>query len=277
MADAFTQDQLKNIQGAGIAGFKKDQQEFLFLRFGSEAAARSLLRQVAPRIASAWEVKTFNDVFSEIRRRRNQEDTVEATWVGLAISSAGYQKLQGNLENELAGPDDSAFKAGMAARASAIGDTRAKDAPTQWQSPFCPPSRVDALLIVASDSPDDLDETVKELGDLISATGCEVVVQYAGRTLAGDLRGHEHFGGKDGISQPSIAGYNEPPGPNQPGPVAAGEFVLGYPDGSGATSALGDLWRDGSFLVYRRLRQDVAGYRQQVAQGIPGANPPVMG
>jgi hypothetical protein len=124
MADAFAQDQLKNIQGAGIAGFKKDQQEFLFLRFGSEAGGRSLLQQLAPRIASAWEVKTFNAVFSEIRRRRNQEDTVEAIWIGLAISSAGYQTLQVNLDTELTGADDAAFKQGMAARASVIGDTR---------------------------------------------------------------------------------------------------------------------------------------------------------
>jgi Dyp-type peroxidase family len=52
--------------------------------------------------------------------------------------------------------------------------------------------------------------------------------------------------------------------PGQAGPVAAGEFILGYPDqlGQVAGQALpAPLRRNSTFLVYRKLRQDVAGFR----------------
>ena len=41
----------------------------------------------------------------------------------------------------------------------------------------------------------------------------------------------------------------------------------------GRTAALGDLWLDGSFAAFRRLHQDVFGFRQQAASGVPGSDP----
>jgi len=87
------------------------------------------------------------------------------------------------------------------------------------------------------------------------------------------IRGREHFGFKDGSSQPSVDGVDPTPGPNEPAAVAIGEFVLGYQDGTGNTPVVGDLWMDGSFAVYRRLVQNVIAFREQVAAGIPGSDP----
>lgn len=275
MTDAFSEDQLHDIQGLGIAGFRKDQQEILFVRFGDAAGGLRLLEWLQPQIASAWEVGSFNREFSEIRSRTGEE-TLSAKWVGLMISAAGYQALGVATTGLPAGDGTTAFNAGMAHRASEIGDVSPLDAPAGWLPPFRPGAGVHACITVAADEVQDLDETVTEIGEQVSACGCSIVFQERGETLPGPLRGHEHFGFKDGISQPAIDGYDDPPQPNEPPAVPAGEFVLGYPSVQAPTPApVGPLWMNGSFAVFRRLLQDVAAFRTQAAAGVPGSNPPL--
>ena len=115
-----------------------------------------------------------------------------------------------------------------------------------------------------------------------------------GDVLNGPLSGHEHFGFKDGISQPGIRGLlpdNTPLTPSQnplnpdqgkPGQdlLWPGEFVFGYPgqDPKKEITAPGkdplqsktrkapDFARNGSFLVFRRLRQDVGKFHRFLGQ-----------
>jgi deferrochelatase/peroxidase EfeB len=104
-----------------------------------------------------------------------------------------------------------------------------------------------------------------------------------------DRRGKEHFGFKDGISQPAIRGRLsdgikdfltprlEPTSEDNPFEieytsrgdplVAAGEFVLGYPTQNdlypkmvNPSEFIPELLRNGSYLVFRRLRQDIDGF-----------------
>ncbi|MGI8915102.1 MAG: Dyp-type peroxidase [Chloroflexota bacterium] len=101
-----------------------------------------------------------------------------------------------------------------------------------------------------------------------------------------DLGDVEHFGFRDGISQPIVEGIPKPAPPANV--IKAGEFLLGYvneyglytdrpllpaaagvggglprdPAGSGAA----DLGRNGTYLVFRTLEQDVRGFRQFLEQ-----------
>jgi Dyp-type peroxidase family len=271
----ITKEQAQNIQGIGIAGFRKDTQQLIFARIDNAKKARTLLRELSHITANAWEVKTFNELFSEIRHRgRQAEGGVRATWVGTLISASGLKKLGANLD-ELPGDEGFiAFKAGMAARAQAIGDTRPTDIPEQWKNPFRPgTAAIDLLVVVASDESAELDEAVARIEKHMARHGCTVVFKERGRTLPGRMRGREHFGFKDGASQPAIDGWDDAPAEGEPPALPIGEFVLGYADAAGQTASVGDLWRDGSFAIFRRLRQDVFGFRQQVAQGVPGSNP----
>jgi len=110
-----------------------------------------------------------------------------------------------------------------------------------------------------------LDEIRKVVESIEGVTkiGC----QFA-RTLE-DAK--EHFGFVDGVSQPAIDGFR----PGNPGDgkrsargwqsLPVGEFIVGYPDeGLGSSERLDSApaAKDGTFLVYRKLRQDVAAFRR---------------
>lgn len=85
----------------------------------------------------------------------------------------------------------------------------------------------------------------------------------------------EHFGYRDGISQPFIL-TDGPPKPPPPGggrpmadgswaPVAPGELFLGHPDEDGEISqrpANVELRHDGTYLVFRKLEQDVTAFQR---------------
>jgi Dyp-type peroxidase family len=75
----------------------------------------------------------------------------------------------------------------------------------------------------------------------------------------------EPFGFKDGISHPAIEGSGIPGTNPAERPLKAGEFVLGYPDEIVDTPARPQpeiLGRNGSYVVFRKLHQRVAAFRQ---------------
>jgi Dyp-type peroxidase family len=75
----------------------------------------------------------------------------------------------------------------------------------------------------------------------------------------------EHFGFHDGISRPFIEGEGGSPLPGQGEPAKAGEFVLGYENELGTIARAGGpevLWRNGTFIAIRKIRQNVAAFRK---------------
>ncbi|MEN8237669.1 MAG: Dyp-type peroxidase [Actinomycetota bacterium] len=104
----------------------------------------------------------------------------------------------------------------------------------------------------------------------VTEIGCQLAKAHDGPAKAHDGP-REHFGFVDGVSQPAVEGFR--PGNPGDGKLSArgwqglpvGEFILGYPDeGYGPSNRLDvdPLARDGTFLVYRKLRQDVAAFRK---------------
>jgi Dyp-type peroxidase family len=263
-----------NVQGIGLAGFRKDHQELLFVRFADARRGRRLLGHLAPNVATHEEVAAFNRLFSEIRRRRGEDGTVQATWLGLALSAEGLRMLGADLGGLGEGEGSAAFAERMASRAEEIGDTRPADQPSAWEREFRPEAPpIQALLVLAADSGDDLADRVAWARERIEDADCEVVFSERGHTLPGRMAGHEHFGFKDGVSQPAVADIDPPPAEGEPPAIALGEFVLGYPDQNGQVAPASDTFKDGSFLVFRRLRQDVFGFRRQAAATLPEASP----
>ncbi|GAC1370248.1 MAG: peroxidase [Ktedonobacteraceae bacterium] len=273
---------LSNIQGNIIGGFSKDYQTALFLRFSDPHLARTWLASIISDVATSSEVVAFNELFKETRKRRNgREGTVKSTWMNIAFTFHGFQGL-GRPAAELDSfPDD--FKQGMKARHDVaifpgltLGDIGASD-PQHWIEPF-KSSLVDAVMLIASDSQNDLNSEIAFQTQNFNK-GVHLVFRQDGQARAGDQRGHEHFGFKDGISQPAIKGVDEPDdpvnNPNQGHPgqdmLEPGEFLLGYRRQSGRSGSNHDVpdpvpdWmKDGSYLVFRRLRQNVRAFHDFV-------------
>ncbi|MGH2950211.1 MAG: Dyp-type peroxidase [Solirubrobacteraceae bacterium] len=82
------------------------------------------------------------------------------------------------------------------------------------------------------------------------------------------LEPHEHFGFRDGISQPRLAELGGAPARDG---VAAGEFVLGHRNEYGRLTPHPPLGRDGSYLVLRQLEQDVDGFWEWCRAAAPDA------
>ena len=292
---------IRNIQGNILAGFNKDFQTLLLLRIIDVDEFREWLKELAPCVATTAEVLAFNRLFKQIRaRRRSDSRTVQATWMNLAFTASGLQKLA---PRELGKFKDTAFRRGLHARSAGLGDpTSGEGSPEHWVVGG-PKNDADVMLIFAADDRDDLFAEVARIEDSIFAArasggrplrcGVEIVFKQHGAVLPQPLAGHEHFGFLDGISQPALRGRisddphdvltlrQNPDDPEQGKPGQAlvwpGEFVFGYhgqdptadtvnargPDSLAPEGKpVAPEWaRDGSYLVFRRLRQDVPAFR----------------
>ncbi|GET41978.1 Dyp-type peroxidase [Microseira wollei] len=294
--------EVNEIQGNVLPGFNKNYQTLLFLKINSKELTKSWLRQVQPQIATLEEVFAFNATYKAIRKRRGAHtETVQATWINIAFTFDGLKKLTGDLEQFF----DLAFKKGMHDRSILLGDPAERNAEGNCNNWLIgSPNQVpDIILIVASDNKDKLADEVSKVGSSLNE-GLRIMFKQHGEAPPEPFRSHEHFGFRDGISQPGIRGRlsdnptdfltlrENPQNPNQGKPgqdlLWPGEFVFGYPRQDptdplkpGPIAEAGPSWaRNGSFLVFRRLRQDVEGFRnflQTVATELAKKNPEFAG
>jgi Dyp-type peroxidase family len=236
------------IQGSVYPGFNKDEQAFLWLRFPAADSARAWFKQTVPELTSAGAVLAFRALRAQREMPPDLAD-LRSTWVNVAFSRAGLDLLAPTPP----GSFPAAFEQGMAARAGILGDR-----PVTWRFGGSLETEAHALVIIGADTEADLSRALDvHRHRLARHGGRDLFLEILGRDcrgakLPGALRGHEHFGYRDGISEPRLDGLS-----------GTGDFVLGYPDTAGQESGSGPTWtRDGSYLVFRRLRQDVAGFHQ---------------
>jgi Dyp-type peroxidase family len=284
--------EVDEIQGNILAGFNKDNQTLIFLEIKNAAEFKKWLQEVVPFIATTDEVLQFNRLFKMIRARRCVESrSVLSTWLNIAFSFKGLEKLKDDAKEFR----DKGFTEGMASRSPSLNDPLNGEGLQKNWLIGGKGNEPDLLLIVASDSPEEMGLAVRrietwifegvEVGGGLSPSGLQIVFKQKGATLPDPLRGHEHFGFLDGVSQPGVRGVSDksgelitpkqnPADPTQGKPgqdrLWPGEFVFGYPgqdpkdpDKRGKLKTEGPEWtRNGSFLVFRRLRQDVGGFHE---------------
>jgi Dyp-type peroxidase family len=283
------------IQGNVLAGFNKDFQTLIFLHIDRPRDFKPWLAAQVDFIATTAEVLAFNRLFKEIRTRRKRETSaVKATWLNIAFSFEGVKALVSASEaNKFI---DRAFKDGLVARSESLGDPRdvedMEGSPKNWVFGGSNNDPVHVVLIVASDDRGDMLAEVERLEESLenfqrddstrASSAAHVIFKEEGANLPAPLAGHEHFGFLDGVSQPGVRGRvsrdphdvltvrQNPKDRNQGKPgqdlLWPGEFVFGYPgqdpnkavEEAGAVMEAGPRWaRNGSFLVIRRLRQDL--------------------
>ena len=248
-----------DIQGNILRAYGFRFARYSILRVVNPAGARLLLANLLDQklilSAATWDQQKASKPTSAIN--------VAFTHSGLAAMGVSPEKLA---------TFPAAFAEGMAARAARLGD-RGPDAPENW-SFGRDPADTHVFVTVCGLTPEAKDEMVAKLYAELAAVGSAVVVTH-GLDVAAFANHREHFGYADGIGQPTIEGSGEAefPGggtPTENGwvPLKAGEFVLGYEGESDSALPVPaePLGRNGSFMVYRQLKQDVAAFRHFLKQ-----------
>ena len=261
-----------DIQGLLRFGFGKHTDAcFLLLRVKDRTSARTWLAS-AP-VTSA--VKT---------------EQIPETILQVALTAPGLQAL--GVADDILDGFSPEFLSGMgtdANRARRLGDVGTND-PSQWQwgGPQCLPH----VLVMLYALPGRLDAWQQDVTAQMAA-GFEV--QHLLTTT--DMQGVEPFGFADGIAQPRLDWQRARPVQDKDlleftNLSCLGEFVLGYPNEYGRytdrplldpgrdrdqllpraedTPNRVDLGRNGTYLVFRQLRQDVHGFWQFLDQQASG-------
>jgi Dyp-type peroxidase family len=240
--------ELHDIQGNVLRGYTHPVAAYLFLRIDDPEKARALMTRMLPAVATA---EPWSD---------GQPDTV----LHVALTYAGLVAL--GISPAILESFPEAFREGMAARAETLGD-RGPAAPEHWE-PGLGTGEAHVLVTVYG-----VDEEHLQVARMaLKSVGAEGAVTVIHEQRANALPlGRDHFGFIDGIAQPSIDGTGVAgrPGDGQPvsrgrwRDVATGEFLLGHvdEDGSLPVAPAAPFDKNGTFMIYRKLKMDVAAFR----------------
>jgi Dyp-type peroxidase family len=242
---------LADLQANILVGHGRDHTRNLFLRFdpARQAANRIRLTQLAEVVTSAEQA--LSD-----RARLKTGGEGGGPVILFAMSAGGYAALN------LPAPADPAFRQGMGARSGLLSDPDSQDFQDHLRDP-------DALLLVAADDAataktvaDDL--LTQLLGDGISLLGIDEGLALRRQPPAGSAKGTaiEHFGYADGISQPLLLADEVAAEPQAEWDPAFSPLKLALVRDFNAATDAGF----GSYLVYRKLEQDVAKFKQSEDQ-----------
>ena len=216
---------------------------YVVFRIDDRKAGRELMRRIRPVVASA----------------AHPASPAGDTWVSVALSFQGLKALgvpQASLDSF--SPE---FQQGMAARAGILGDT-GESSPEHWEKPL---GSLDVHVVLTALAPD------TERLDAALTRARQEYQKISGITAIWSQNCHalpnerEAFGFKDGISHPAIEGSGISGSNPHEQPLKPGEVVLGYPDEMAAMPAIPRpdvLGRNGSYVVFRKLHQRVAAFRQ---------------
>ena len=232
-----------------------DRTSYLFVRVAEAAAGRAWLGGLVDRVTTAepW--------------TGAKPDTA----LNVAVTYAGLDAL--GVPKDVCDTFSEEFCDGMAKRAELLGDTGAS-APSDWDDNLGT-GAAHVLLTINAKTAAHLEAELDSLRDGMPDAVSVVHEQHA--QLLPNAR--EHFGFGDGFAQPAIEGDSDERAPGGGVPegggrwraLAPGEFILGYPDEDTRVdpeqrilpNAPADpLGRNGTYMIYRKLHQDVALFRR---------------
>lgn len=245
------EDEWPDIQGNILRPYAHPHARYAIVRIDDAAGARrllaSLLDQRLITTAAPWAPAEKPDATLN----------VYFSWHGLAAIGLPQASLDSFPEE---------FRQGMAARWQQLHDPD----PAGWEFGG-DPGQTDVFFAVYGYTAENVETRLDKLREELGKVAGAVTVTHRQDTAMLE-RGTEHFGFHDGFGQPQIAGSGAPEyrgdgtpvGENGWEPIATGEFILGQPAESGQPRAVplpAALGRNGSFMVYRKMEQDVPKFR----------------
>jgi Dyp-type peroxidase family len=275
-----------NIQGNILKGFNKDNVRLIFFNIEYVDKASDFFRQLVRR----GRIPSTDDLLNAEKemKERQEFDSIyrpRETWMHVAFTANGIKKFGLELppshnaysfknldpandeDPEIYLKDASAvvdqndpFTAGMKNRSKILGDTE-KDDPKNWTEPFNRKSHlIDGVLRIDSDEPHDADQTAVDIIIGFSGIGIMSVGLQKGTAIFNRHGKHiEHFGFRDGVSQPLFEGIDDDEIAKrriEKDVHDPRKFVLFGLNGNRSWA------NDGSFMVIRRLSQDFESFWQ---------------
>ena len=269
----------KDIQGIVLSSYSHLYWAFyVLLEVREPVAARSGLAAIIDKITTA-------------------QGKEEGASVNVALTCTGLRKL--GLDKGALDSFPIAFREGMSSehRAHILGDT-GESAPSEWTWGSAD-KPVDILLMLFAPDETSVNAQLDQARALFPANGVVEIPPLLAAQRYPDNR--EHFGFADGIGQPVIEGSGrlerQLKRTGHATEIKAGEFILGYvneyglPSDSPAVdlardprrilpanaSGGGDLGRNGTYLVFRQMAQNVADFWQfleESTRGLDGKSNP---
>jgi Dyp-type peroxidase family len=243
---------LSDLQPNILTGHGRDNACFFLLQLAGGADASKQAAALVQALLQHLDFPSELDVRAQRRRRPGKAaKPADGPVAVLLFTASGYAKLG------VAAPSDSAFQAGMAARAAALNDP----SPTSWDPRY---RGIDALLLVAFD--DAKFPQLPQVEGILRQHGATFSVERGNTLRARAGYPIEPFGFRDGISQPlfyasdlayKIAQGVVPATAARDASAPLGLAVCADPNG-------GTPFSCGSYFVLRKLRQRVDLFYEQV-------------
>ncbi len=268
------------VQGVLLSGHGKlNDARFILLRIDEPLAAKKWLADVRPEITNG--------------HHRPEDEAVQIAFTYAALVELGVpRQTRAGFSVE--------FEEGMTAphRSFMLGDSR-ESAPENWEWGGPKNEPVHILLMLYGKGPTELEALVQRHRKLATDGGLSVVIERETHTLFDGIGYREHFGFRDGVAQPRMDAVPSHELAHRRGAmredahgntIKAGELLLGYENEYGhypVSPAAGidesrslpektygrggfDLGKNGTYLVYRQLEQDVYGFWKALHDKVGG-------
>ncbi|KAF2107993.1 hypothetical protein BDV96DRAFT_531454 [Lophiotrema nucula] len=264
--------ELKDIQGDVLVGLSKKTEIFHFFQIKDAKAFKPQLKNLVPHITTADKATGEKEEIKRFRVQRREKveagdaNTAKAALsivgVNISFSHLGLVQLIG--EAKAKEINDDLFIGGQKKDAKDLHDRGKTDGDKftpAWDAAFL--KDIHGVILITGDSFDSVSQKLNEVKRVFSKDGVSSITDVA--TLAGDVRpgdqkGHEHFGYKDGISNPRVDVSSLPKALPGQTTIKQGVALLGRPGDDVAfkvgTPVVRPKWAlDGSFLAFRKLPQ----------------------
>jgi Dyp-type peroxidase family len=254
-----TKIDVSDIQGFALKGYNFPHARFLLLELLHCQDAQSFLLKLLPDITTGerWDEKPL-------------------TTLNIAFTQKGLIKLELPLATLLSFPLE--FQQGMKARREILYDTGKND-PENWDAVWRD-ERVHVWLAVYAQGLPALEDACARILQTMDHTHGAKLLQAQDACsiyLNNQPTSYEHFGYRDGFGNPDFKGAERECVPGQGKlakdgtweALATGEFLLGYADEAGELPVAPIphlLARNGTFMVYRKMHQNVAAFRNYLEE-----------